>query len=103
MSGVGFGGAADKPEAEHPARGRDREFEEVGFRLRDVGRRQIIRKTSLQYRVEGRPPQVGGFAGNENAVVANVLRGAFEELEGRGGRAGETESRFLMLARGGEP
>ena len=43
VSGVGFRGAADKPEAQHPARGRDRELEVVGLRLRDVGRRQIVR------------------------------------------------------------
>ena len=73
MSGVCVGRAADKPEAKHPAR-LGPKFEVVGLRLRDVDRRQIVREPGLEERLEGRPPQVGGIAGNEDAAVRSFRR-----------------------------
>src|SRR4029453_3259015 len=76
--------AANQPETQHSSRGRYRQLEEIGSCLREVGYRQFIGgEPCLQDRAECRPPQLGGLAYDQDAVMACILHQALDQLDRR--------------------
>ena len=54
-------------------------------------------KPQLQNRAKGLPAQFRGLAGDQDAVVADVLHQSLDQFDGRRAHAGEADDRFFVL------